>query len=71
MGAVAEDLVALDADIAVLAVQERLIWVLEVAEAVNPVGTEGGVVSRAAFVVALAMAEAIDTLPAASKAETM
>jgi len=40
-------------------------------EAVKPVGTEGGVVSGTAFVVALTAVEAAETLPAASVALTV
>jgi hypothetical protein len=43
----------------------------ETAVAVSPVGTEGGVVSGAAWVVVLAALDCAERLPAASKAATV
>ena len=56
------------------AVQERSTWKDDTAEALRPVGVEGGVLSvggGAGGVVALAGAEIGLTLPAASKAATV
>src|SRR5713101_12519 len=44
---------------------------MEIAVAARPAGTDGAVVSGAPCVVALTAVEAAETLPAASKAETV
>jgi len=56
--------------LSVEAVQLRLIWVAPAAVAVSPVGAVGGVVSGAAGVVAVAIAEYGLRLTAASAART-
>jgi hypothetical protein len=53
------------------AVQLKLICVEEAAVAVNPVGTDGAVVSAVASVVALAAVDCAEILPAASYAATL
>ena len=53
------------------AVHVKLIWDDDTAVAFSPVGTVGACVSAAAFVVADIAADFADTLPAASKAETL
>ena len=49
----------------------RLIWDDETALAVRPVGVEGGVVSEAAGVLALAAVDWAEAFPAASMATTV
>ncbi len=53
------------------AFHDRLIVVAPATVATRPVGVEGGVVSAALVVVALALADSDETLPAASRAATV
>jgi len=70
-GAGAVDAVACDPHVVARGAPRRLICEEDAAAAVRPPGTEGAVVSAAAWVVALAEADCAEAFPAASSARTV